>query len=484
MEIEERVNEGEGWGSWPEDFACDDDTDGKFKRHSRIINAEWERKGTESDTLRVHRQKRRREKKKKKKKCERVCIGDRFSSLALAFSFATPKKRRLSASLALENGGSSPFHLPYRDSSQFFFELFVSNFTSPPCHVASSFFFPVCPSAIRGVDELALRVSAPLPTPPSLVLPLFPLFSLFLPPSPLSLSFFVPSPFSSISRLSFRLPPFFALLFLVSRSFHRFFLDSPLPPPPTPYRLILSLFCRVRWFHLLVPSLPLLPGCLRRYFLVAPSLPWLYATLSLSLSTSLLPSSHPNSREKQPPLSLVLPHITISRLYPPLFLPGFFSLPLSIRLSIFLFLSFPYPRLRLSLLSSSCSSHLAPPVLSPRSAFYVFPALSTSPPRLFPDFSLSRPLSSRRRPTSSFSGKTQAETTAVAPLFCPRFCRHSTPSPSHAFPGWKDWNLPGEFPPFSSFAAPLSFPPPSSLSTFAFLFLSPSFFPSFAERCG
>lgn len=42
-----------------------------------------------------------------------------------------------------------PFHLPFHDSSQFFFELFVSNFTSPPSDPIL-FLFPVCLSAIRG----------------------------------------------------------------------------------------------------------------------------------------------------------------------------------------------------------------------------------------------------------------------------------------------------------------------------------------------
>lgn len=149
--------------------------------------------------------------------------------------------------------------LPSRDSSQFFFELFVSNFTSPPCHVASSFFFPVCPSAIRGVDERAslFVFHLPrLPTPLSALLPSF--LHLFLFFSPFLR---LPSPFSSISRLSFRLPPFFALLFLVSRSFHRFFLElSARPPfpssPPRPHPFPLLPRTLVPFTRSLVPSSP------------------------------------------------------------------------------------------------------------------------------------------------------------------------------------------------------------------------------------
>lgn len=387
--------------------------------------------------------------------------------------------------------------LPSRDSSQFFFELFVSNFTSPPCHVASSFFFPVCPSAIRGVDERArsscfTSLACPHPSPH-----FSPLFSISF---SFSLPSFVPSPFSSISRLSFRLPPFFALLFLVSRSFHRFFLElSARPPPPPLFSAPASSFPSFAAYVGSIYSFPrslFSPDRLRRYFLVAPSLPWLYATLLSSPSPSFLPSSlTPTGREKQPPLSLArssLYHRPDSILLS--FSLAFSFSPSSIHLSIFLFLSLPYPRAPLSLYfslspslslspsSPACSSHLAPPVLSPRSAFYVFPALSTSPPRLFPDFSLSRPLSSRRRPTSSFSGKTQAETTVVAPppppsLSPSRSPRYFSSRYHRAFPGWKDWNLPEEFPPFSSFAVP------SLPTSFSFpLSLLASFLAS--SRCG
>lgn len=56
----------------------------------------------------------------------------------------------------------------------------------------------------------------------------------------------VPLPFSSISRASFRLSHLsFALLFLVSRSFHRFFHDPPLAPP-APRSANHSLFRRAR----------------------------------------------------------------------------------------------------------------------------------------------------------------------------------------------------------------------------------------------
>lgn len=158
----------------------------------------------------------------------------------------------------------------------------MSNFTSPPCHATSFFFFPVYPSAIRGVDELALRV-LPLPSRFSTTLILLSaLPSQFLPYLSLSLSFSLRffSPFSSISRPSFRPSPSFFLSlgrFIASSTTLR----SP-PSTPLPNLFPLSLRALVPFTHSLFPSR------LRRYFLVAPSLPRLYATLlSLSLSPYL-----------------------------------------------------------------------------------------------------------------------------------------------------------------------------------------------------
>lgn len=188
----------------------------------------------------------------REEKSKKRSVSDRFSSLTLAFSFAVSKKHGFFSSYAGEKG-ELPFHLPSHDSSQFFFELFVSNFTSPPCHAMSFFFFLVYPSAIRGVDELALRV-----LPPYLLY--HPHSSLCSPLSiPSSLSFFfslfVSSPFSSISRPSSRLshrpsPSFFL-------SLGRFIASSTtLRSPPSTSLPAFSLFRRARWFHLLIPSPP------------------------------------------------------------------------------------------------------------------------------------------------------------------------------------------------------------------------------------
>lgn len=140
----------------------------------------------------------------------------------------------------------------------------MSNFTSPPCHATSFFFFPVYPSAIRGVDELALRV-LPLPSRFSTTLILLSaLPSLNSYPISLSLSpsLLVSSPFSSISRPSFRPSPSFFLSlgrFIASSTTLR----SP-PSTPLPNLFPLSLRALVPFTHSLFPSR------LRRYFLSWP----------------------------------------------------------------------------------------------------------------------------------------------------------------------------------------------------------------------
>ena len=92
----------------------------------------------------------------------------------------------------------------------------------------SFFFFPVYPSAIRRVDELALRVllfPLPSPSPPARLLLYHPHSSLcsplsIPPPLPLSLSLSLSPPFSPISRRRFVSPtvlrPPFSCLSVVS----------------------------------------------------------------------------------------------------------------------------------------------------------------------------------------------------------------------------------------------------------------------------
>lgn len=134
----------------------------------------------------------------------------------------------------------------------------MSNFTSPPCHAVSFFFFPVYPSTIRGVDELALRVLPP-PTFSATLILLSVLPSQFQPltlsPSLFLSSFLRPShpfhdrrsisltilrpPFSCLSVVSSLLPRLSAHLFPpLSQSFPSFaarvgsIYSFPLPPTP------------------------------------------------------------------------------------------------------------------------------------------------------------------------------------------------------------------------------------------------------------
>lgn len=303
------------------------------------------------------------EKGKRKKKCKTLALArDRFSSLLLSCVFLrNPEEARPAAgfcpSRTREDGECQPalpsLSLPSRDSSQFFFELFVSNFTSPPCHVASSFFFPVCPSAIRGVDERA-RSSCftSLACPPlSALLPSF--LHLFLFFSPFLRSFALLIHFTTVVSSPSILRPPFSCLSVVSSLLPRA-LRSPPPPAPPLFSAPASSFPSFAAYVGSIYSFPrslFSPDRLRRYFLVAPSLPWLYATLLSSPSPSFLPSSlTPTGREKQPPLSLArssLYHRPDSILLS--FSPAFSFSPSSIHLSIFLFLSLPYPRAPLSL---------------------------------------------------------------------------------------------------------------------------------------
>lgn len=288
----------------------------------------------------------------------------------------------------------------------------MSNFTSPPCYATSSFFFPVCPSAIRAVDELALLVS-PLrsrPPPPRSFFTVLP--SQFLP----SLFLLVPSPFShpfhdrrSVSLLR----PAFSCLSVVSSLLP---LLSARPPAAFPSAQPFPLSP----LTLLPFTRSLFPPRLRRYFLAAPSLPRLYATLfpphlflSLSLSLPLFPFLFPSFFQPQRPRD----NLIVSLTFFPIYIPP----PLSLLLRLFIL---PHPIfIYLSFRSVSlpdCLSTSPPPSLassfSAERLLRFSSVIDASPPRLFPDFSLSRPPSSRRRPTSSFSGKTQAETRAFPSL--------------------------------------------------------------------
>lgn len=291
----------------------------------------------------------------------------------------------------------------------------MSNFTSPPCHAISFFFFPVYPSAIRGVDELALRVlppyllyhphsslRSPLSIPTTHSLPLF--LSSFLRPShpfhdccSVSLTVLRP-PFSCLSVVSSLLPrPSAHLLPPLSQSFPSFaarvgsIYSFPLPPTPK------TLFSR---------------GPFASTVIRHPSFSF-YVPLFFRLT--------PTIGRDNLPFSLVLSYISILASIPPAVsfsFPLTFSFLLYIHLSIFPFRSLPN--------QPSCLFPLRLLLISPRSAgsFFVERLLrfsnviDASPPRFFPDFSLSRPPFSRRRPTGFFSGKTQAETTAPLFLLC------------------------------------------------------------------
>lgn len=262
-------------------------------------------------------------------------------------------------------------------------------------------------------------------------------------------------PFSCLSVVSSLLPRLSAHLFPpLSQSFPSFaarvgsIYSFPLPPTPK------TLFSRGPFASTVIrhPSFSFL---LPLFFLLTPTL----------------------GRDNLP-FSLVLSYITILGSIPPAVSfssPLAFSFPLYIHLSIFPFRSLPN--------QPSCLFPLLLLPISPRFAgsFSVQRLLrfsnviDASPPRFFPDFSLSRPPFSRRRPTGSFSGKTQAETTAPplsplpspSPPSSPPATAFSTSRCYFAFPsGKREWNLPRDFSPLSSFA----------------VFLSPARFLS--SRCG
>lgn len=208
-------------------------------------------------------------------------------------------------------------------------------------------------------------------------------------------------PFSCLSVVSSLLPRLSAHLFPpLSQSFPSFaarvgsIYSFPLPPTPK------TLFSRGPFASTVIrhPSFSFL---LPLFFLLTPTL----------------------GRDNLP-FSLVLSYISILGSIPPAVSfssPLAFSFPLYIHLSIFPFRSLPN--------QPSCLFPLLLLPISPRFAgsFSVQRLLrfsnviDASPPRFFPDFSLSRPPFSRRRPTGSFSGKTQAETTAppLSPLPSP-----------------------------------------------------------------
>lgn len=152
-----------------------------------------------------------------------------------------------------------PFHLPFHDSSQFFFELFVSNFTSPPSDPIL-FLFPrlsLCHSWSR-------RAPAPLFFYPRIVLVPSPSFLFSGPPRPSVVSSFLSRPSSSL------VPSFTA-----------------------------------RWLHLLVPSFP--PHEAKTLFSRGPFSSTVSATLlsfSPLLSSPLLSYLHNSPILSSLPLSL------------------------------------------------------------------------------------------------------------------------------------------------------------------------------------
>lgn len=208
--------------------------------------------------------------------------------------------------------------------------------------------------------------------------------------------------------------------------------------------------------------------------------------LSFSLFSSFF--SYPNGREKQPPLSLArssLYHRPDSILLS--FSLAFSFSPSSIHLSIFLFLSLPYPRAPLSLyfpLSLFSCLLLSPCSASSFSAerllrFSSVIDVASSPlPGLFPFAATILETTANQlflRENASGNDRRCSPPPSLSPrYFSSRYHR--------AFPGWKDWNLPEEFPPFSSFAVPSL---PTSFS-FSLSPLSLSLLASFltSSRCG
>lgn len=405
---------------------------------------------------------------KRKKKMQNVGISARPVFIPPAL-LRFPSQPRRSAPgggfLPVANAGgwrvsarpSISLSLPSRDSSQFFFELFVSNFTSPPCHVASSFFFPVCPSAIRGVDERA-RSSCftSLACPPlSALLPSF--LHLFLFFSPFLRSFALLIHFTTVVSSPSILRPPFSCLSVVSSLLPRA-LRSPPPPAPPLFSAPASSFPSFAAYVGSIYSFPrslFSPDRLRRYFLVAPSLPWLYATLLSSPSPSFLPSSlTPTGREKQPPLSLArssLYHRPDSILLS--FSLAFSFSPSSIHLSIFLFLSLPYPRAPLSLYFSlslpfplslfSCLLLLSPCSASSFSAerllrFSSVIDVASSPlPGLFPFAATILETTANQlflRENASGNDR-RCSPPSLSPSRSPRYFSSRY---HRAFPGWKD----------------------------------------------
>lgn len=189
-----------------------------------------------------------------------------------------------------------PFHLPFHDSSQFFFELFVSNFTSPPSDPIL-FLFPrlsLCHSWSR-------RAPAPLFFYPRIVLVPSPSFLFSGPPRPSVVSSFLSRPSSSL------VPSFTA-----------------------------------RWLHLLVPSFP--PHEAKTLFSRGPFSSTVSATLlsfSPLLSSPLLSYLHNSPILSSLPLSLSPPlgHSVFSVRSMASFYPlSFSSLPLLI-----LHAAFPFP---------------------------------------------------------------------------------------------------------------------------------------------
>lgn len=162
--------------------------------------------------------------------------------------FPEEAPRVFSPFYAGEQRDRPPFHLSSPRFISIFLRAFCVQFhlASLPCHVL--FLFPrlsLCHSRSRRARSSCFTTLLSLP------------LALSLPRSPFSISTLSFSPRSFALLIHFMtvvLSPFFTLLFLVSRSFHRFFLYPPLarlPPFPPPS---LSLFRRSRCFHLLVPS--------------------------------------------------------------------------------------------------------------------------------------------------------------------------------------------------------------------------------------
>lgn len=407
---------------------------------------------------------------KRNRKSDALATGSHF----LRSHFLSQPRRSTGFSLVQEwrsageeaGGGEPPFHLPSHDSSQFFFELFVSNFTSAslPRHVL--FLFPrlsLCHSRSRRTRSscfTAFPLLVPVASlPPSFFSLLSPLsiptlsFSLSLP------SFLRPShPFHDRRSVSLARPsPSFFL------SLGRFIASSTTlrSPPSTPLPSLFPFSPRalVPFTHSLFPPTPKTLFSRGPFASTVIRYPPFSASVSLSLPPFFLVLTPTIGRETTSPFSLVPSCISVLALSLPLSLSlllcGFFFPPLYP--SICLFRSVPSPTNPAAFFLLSFSSRLASirRFFLRRAPFTFFQHYRRVASSLLPGF-------------FPFAG-TVLETTANrlflrenaggndrSPSLFPFAAPFSSSRCYFAVSKRGDWNLPRGFPPLPSFAFVLS----------------------------